>query len=70
MSVTLWEIFLPEKHKRFIKNYAGIPGIVYNFNNQILITFKENLKCKGDLSIIVYFDYEITATTDNCLDPE
>lgn len=62
------EILLPDK--RFIENYVGIPGIAYNFNNQNLITFKENLKYKGDLSIVVYFDYEITATTNNCLDPE
>ena len=64
------EIFLPDKHKRFMENYVGIPGIVYNFINQNLITFKENLKYMCDLPIVVYFDYEITATTGNCLDLE
>ena len=60
----------PDKHKRHIEICAGIPGIVYNFNNQNLITFGENLKYKGDLPMVVYFDCETTATTDICLDPE
>ena len=41
-----------------------------NFNNQNLITLEENLKYRGDLDMIVYFDYETTATTNNCLNPE
>ena len=48
----------------------GIPSIVYNFNYQNLVTFEENLKYKGDLPMVVYFDYKTTATTNNCLDPE
>ena len=60
----------PDKYRRHIEICADIPGIVYNFNNQNLITFEENLKYKGDLSMVVYFDYETTAMTDNYLDPE
>ena len=60
----------PDEHKRHIEICAGIPGIVYNFNNQNLVTFEENLEYKGDLPIVVYFDYETTKPTDNCLDPE
>ena len=60
----------PDKHKRHIEICAGIPGIVYNFNNQNLVTFEENLKDKGDLPMVVYCDYKTTATTDNYLDPE
>ena len=60
----------PDKYRRHIEIFAGIPGIAYNFNNQNLITFEENLKYKGDLPMVVYFDYETTETTDNCLNPE
>ena len=59
-----------DKHKRHIENCSGIPGTVYNFNNQNLVTFEENLKYKGDLPMVIYFNYETTAATDNCLDPE
>ena len=44
--------------------------MVYNFNNQNLVTFEENLKHKGDLPMVVYLCYETTALTNNCLDPE
>ena len=35
-----------------------------------LVTFEDNLKYKGDLSMVIYFDYETTVPTNNCLDPE
>ena len=59
-----------DKHKRHVDNCSGINGIVYNFNNQNLVTFEDSLKYKGDLPMVIYFDYETTAPTDNCLDPE
>ena len=59
-----------DKNKGHIEIYAGIPGMVYNFNNQNLVTFGENLKHKGDLPMVVYLCYETTALTNNCLDPE
>ena len=49
---------------------AGIPGVVYNFNNQNLVTYQDNLKYKGNIPITIYFDFETTAATDNCYDPE
>ena len=42
----------------------------HNFNNQCLITYQNNFHTKGDVPFIVYFDFETTAPTDNCLDPE
>ena len=48
----------------------GRPGYVYNFNTQSLLIFKENLKYKGDISLVPYIDFETTAPTDECLDPE
>ena len=59
-----------DKHKRHVDNCSDIPGIVYNFNNQNLVNFEDNLKYKGDLPMLIYFDYETTAPTDNCLDLE
>ena len=35
-----------------------------------MVTFDENLKFKGDISLTAYIDVETTAPTDECLDPE
>ena len=42
----------------------------YNFNKQNLISYQDNLHAKGDVSFIIYFDFETAAPTDNCLDAE
>ena len=56
--------------QRHIKYCAGKPGVVYDFNIQNLVTFKDNLKYKGDLPLCVYADFETTAPTDDCQSPE
>ena len=53
-----------------MKNCSGKPGVVYNFNNQCLISYQDNSHNKGDLPFDIYFDFETTAPTDNCLDPD
>ena len=53
-----------------MKNCSGKPGVVYDFNNQCLISYQDNFHNKGDLPFAIYFDFETTAPTDNCLDPE
>ena len=53
-----------------MENCTGKPGVIYNFNNQCLISYQDNFKNKGDLPFIIYFDFETTAPTDNQLDPE
>ena len=53
-----------------MKHCSGKPGIIYNFNNQSLVSYEDNFKAKGDLPFCIYFDFETTAPTDNCLDPE
>ena len=58
------------KFDRHIENCTGRPGFVYNFNTQNLLTFEENLKFKRDIPLTVYIDFETTAPTDDCLDPE
>ena len=35
-----------------------------------MVTFEENLKFKGNIPITAYIDFETTAPTDECLDPE
>ena len=55
---------------RHIENCTGKPGYVYNFNIQNILTFEENLKFKRDIPLTVYIDFETTAPTDDCLDPE
>ena len=58
------------KHTRHIENCSGKPGVVYNFNNQCLISYQDNFSHKGSIPFVIYFDFETTAPTDNCLDPE
>ena len=51
-------------------NCLGRPGVIYNFSSQNLKIYQDNFHAKGDVSFVKYFDFEITAPTDNCLDPE
>ena len=59
-----------DKYDRHLDSCTGKPGYIYNFNTQSLITFEENLKYKSDIPLTAYIDFETTALTDNCLDPE
>ena len=59
-----------DKFDRHFENCSGKPGYVYNFNMQSLLTFEENLKFKRDIPLTAYIDFETTALTDDCLDPE
>ena len=58
------------KYQRHMKHCSGKPGIIYNFTNQSLISYEDNFKSKGDLRFAMYFDFETTAPTTECLDPE
>ena len=55
---------------RHMDNCSGSPGVIYNFNNQNLISYQNNFRTKGDLPFVIYFDFETTAPTDTCFDPE
>ena len=59
-----------DKFERHIKNCTGQPGIVYNFNIQNFITFEIDLRYKGNILLVTYIDFETTASTNKCLDPE
>ena len=60
----------PDKHKRLMEHCSSVPGIVYNFNNQNLVTFEDSLVYKGHLPVVAYIDFEATAPTDSCFDPK
>ena len=53
-----------------MKNCLGKPGFVYNFQTRNLLTYEENIKFKRDVPLTTYIDFETTAPTDCCLDPE
>ena len=59
-----------DKQKLHVENCSGIHRVVYNFDNQYLVTFEDNLKFKGNLPMAIYFDFEKTAPGDNCFDSE
>ena len=59
-----------DRQNQHDENCSGIPRIVYNFSFENLVAFDDNLKCKGDLPMIIYFYYEATAPTDNFFNPE
>ena len=59
-----------KKFERHLKHCSEKPGVIYKFSNQSLVSYKDNFKAKDHLPFCVYFDFETTAPTDNCLDPE
>ena len=64
------KVFARADKKRHIENCSGALGIIYNCNNKNLISFEDNFKSKGDMPMAMYFDFETTAPTNNCFDPE
>ena len=49
---------------------SGIRGVAYNFTNQNLVSFEDNIDNKGDLPLVTYMDFETTACAQNFLTPE
>ena len=58
------------KRDSHLKHCVGQPGFVYNFQTRNLLTYEENIKFKRDVPLTAYIDFETTAPTDCCLDPE
>ena len=56
-----------EKH---IKSCSGVPGILYNFNTENVVSFEDILKCKDGLLFVAYCDLETITSSDYLLDPE
>ena len=53
-----------------MEHCSGVTGIIYNFNNQNLVSSEDNVGYRGDLLVVVCIDFETTAATDACFDPE
>ena len=53
-----------------IKKCLGIPGIVYNFTNQNLVSFEGNIGSKGDLPLVANMNFETTAPSEIFLTQE
>ena len=58
------------KWNKHMETCVGKPGFVYNFQTRNLLTYEENIKFKRDVPLTAYIDFETTAPTDCCLDPE
>ena len=58
------------KQERHRKNCPGIPGIVYNFNKQNLISYQDHFNAKGGAPFVIYFDFKTTDSIFNFADPE
>ena len=64
-----------ERQKSHMESCPGVPGVIYNFKSINLFilknkSFEENFHAKGGLPFVINFDFETTAPTDNCFDPE
>ena len=64
--------FWTRQHRidKHMKHCVGKTGFVYNFQTRNLLTYEENIKLKRDVPLTAYIDFETTAPTDCCLDPE
>ena len=58
------------KFDKHFRSCSSKPGVVYDFNIQNFVTFEDNLSYKDDIPYCVYADFETSAPTDDCLDPE
>ena len=47
-NVTIAEkkILRQERQKRHMENCSGVPGVIYNFNTQSLVSFEDNFHAK------------------------
>ena len=57
------------RYQKHIQKYLGTPGVVYNFTNQNLVNFEDNIGNKGDLPQ-VYMKFETAVPAENFLTPE
>ena len=60
--------FLKKRCEDHMKNFSSVPGVLYRFESQNLITFQGNHKFIGDLPFVTYFDFETTTTAKGSSD--
>ena len=44
--------------------------MIYNFDNQNLISYQDNFRAKGDIPLVVYFDFVVSYVTIVAFHPE
>ena len=59
-----------DTYNRHVENCSGQPGIIYDFNLQNLVTFKDNLKYKGEIPRTAYVNFGTIVPISDYLDPE
>ena len=59
-----------DRFNSHIKNCSGLPGIVYDFNLQNVVSFEETIKYKGEIPLTAYADFETIAPSGDYQDPE
>ena len=52
------------KNQKHIEKCLGVPGVVYNFTNQNLVSFEDNIGNKVDLPLVAYMDFETTVPVE------
>ena len=52
------------------KIVQGVQALFIILTLEVFLTFEENLKYKCDVPLTAYIDFETTAPTDDCPDPE
>ena len=60
--------FLKKRCEDHMKNFSGVPGVLYKFESQNLITFQGNHKFIGELPFVTYFNFETTTTVKGSFD--
>ena len=58
------------RYQKHTEKCSRIPDIVYNFSNQNLVSFEDNIGNKGDLTLVAYIGFETTAPAENFLNRE
>ena len=58
------------RYQKHMEKCSEMYWVVYNFTNQNILSFDNNIGNKGDLPLIAYKEIEITAPAKNFLIPE
>ena len=58
------------KYEKHVENCSWRTDIVQKFENQNYVTFEENLKYRGDLLFLAYYDFGTTTTRGSMYNPE
>lgn len=60
ITISILQILIHLKH---IKSFSDIASILYKFENNKIVSFQDNFKFMGDLSFVVYYDFDFQSAT-------